>query len=135
MFFLIEKKMITVETRLKSADNSGAKILKCIKVLGNFFKKSAKCGETLLVSVKRLIRKKKIKKKNIYFALIISTKWKTRRLDGSFFCSKFNRVIMLSETKKFLGTRILGFISKEIRVKKQKIEDFKKIFYYSKGTC
>ena len=126
--------MISVESKLKSADNSGAKILKCIKILGNFKKRVAKSGEIILVSVKKLDRKKKIKKKNVYLGLIISTKWKTRRLDGTFFSSKNNRVLLLSETHKFLGTRVYGFISKEIRSTKNNLEKFKKIISYSRAT-
>lgn len=126
--------MITVETKLKSADNSGAKILKCIKILDNFKKRTAKTGEVILVSVKKLDRKKKIKKKSIYLALLISTKWRTRRYDGSFFSSKNNRVLLLSETYKFLGTRVYGFITKEIRSTTRDIERYKKIISYSKAT-
>ncbi len=126
--------MITVETKLKSADNSGAKLLKCIKVLGNFKKRTAKCGDIILVCVKKLDRTKKIKKKTLYYALLISTKRKVKRLDGSLFSSQNNRVLMLSETYNFLGTRIYGFISKEIRLKKKSLAGYKKIVYYAKGT-
>ena len=59
--------MILVESKLRSADNSGAKILKCIKILGNFKKRRAKSGDIILVSVKKLDRKKKIKKKKFIF--------------------------------------------------------------------
>jgi large subunit ribosomal protein L14 len=126
--------MITTESILKSADNSGAKILKCIKILGNFKKRTASTGEVILVCVKKLDRKKKIKKKNVYLALLISTKRKIRRLDGTFFSSKNNRVLLLSETYKFLGTRVYGFISKEIRSKTRDIERYKKIISYAKAT-
>ena len=125
--------MICVESLLKSADNSGAKILKCIKILGNFKKKYAKTGEIVLVCVKKLDRKKKIKKKTKYFAIIISTKRKIRRMDGTLFSSKRNRVLLLSESYKFLGTRVYGFISKEVRSKPKDRERFKKIISYAKA--
>lgn len=127
--------MISVETKLKSADNSGAKVLKCIRILGNFKKRYAYCGDVILVSVKRLDSKKKIKKKNMYYALIISTKWRTRRIDGTFFASKNNRCLLLAtESYKFLGTRVYGFISKEIRSTKKNLERYKKIISYAQAT-
>ena len=126
--------MISLESKLVSADNSGAKVLKCIKILGNFKKRVAKSGDIILVSVKKLDRKKKIKKKTLYFALIISTKWKTRRLDGTFFSSPSNRVLLLSESRKFMGTRVYGYITKEIRYAKENKELYQKIISYSKST-
>ena len=127
--------MISVESKLRGADNSGAKVLKCIKILGNFKKRYAYNGDVVLVSVKRLDSKKKIKKKNMYFALIISTKWRTRRLDGTFFSSKENRCLLLAkENRKFLGTRVYGFISKEIRSSKENLERYKKIISYARAT-
>lgn len=126
--------MILVESKLRCADNSGAKILSCIRILGNFKKRSAKIGDVILVSVKRLDGKKKIKKKSIYWGLIISTKRRVRRLDGTFFSSKNNRLLLLAEGFKFLGTRVYGYISKEIRSNATDAEKYKKIISYSRAT-
>lgn len=126
--------MVYVQTKLKCADNSGAKLLRCIRVLGNFKKRKAKVGDLVLVTVVKLDQKKKIKKKDIYFGLIISTKTKTRRLDGSFFSSKHNRSLMFSKTGKFLGTRVYGYITKEIRSNPRDVEKYKKIISYARAT-
>jgi len=101
---------------LKAADNSGAKLLKCIDILS---KKNAIAiiGDTILVVVKNFAHKKKLKKKVIYFGLLVTTKQYIQRLDGIFikFCS--NRALIFSKQFKFLGTRIYGGVSKDIRVK------------------
>jgi len=108
--------MIIKESVLHTADNSGAKFLKCIGVLN---KKNgvAFIGNTLLVSVKRFLHKKKLKKKLIYFGLLVTAKHYTYRRDGIAvkFCS--NRVLLFSKQFKFLGTRIYGGIAKDIRTK------------------
>lgn len=108
--------MILKESILYSADNSGAKFLKCISIRS---KKngSAVVGDVILVSVKRFSHRKRLKKKTIYFGLIVTLKQITKRIDGSFikFCS--NRVLLFSKQFKFLGTRIYGGISKDIKMK------------------
>lgn len=108
--------MIKKESIVYSADNSGAKFLKCIDIL-NKKKSVAVIGDTVLVSVKNFVHRKKLKKKSIYFGLLVTTKQYTHRIDGSIikFCS--NRVLVFSKQFKFLGTRIYGGISKDIRVK------------------
>lgn len=108
--------MIIKESIVYSADNSGAKFLKCIAVL-NKRNDVGLIGDTILVAVKKFIHRKKLKKKTIYFGLLVATKQYTHRLDGTIvrFCS--NRVLVFSKQFKFLGTRIYGGISKDIRVK------------------
>ena len=126
--------MIYVQTKLKCADNSGAKLLRCIRVLGNFKKRKAKVGDLVLVTVIRLDQKKKIKKKSMHLGLIISTKTKIRRLDGSFISSKHNRSLLFSDSGKFLGTRVYGYLTKEIRSNARNVEKYKKIISYSRAT-
>lgn len=126
--------MIYVQTKLKCADNSGAKLLRCIRVLGNFKKRKAKVGDLVLVTVIRLDQKKKIKKKSMHLGLIISTKTKIRRLDGSFMSSKHNRSLLFSDSGKFLGTRVYGYLTKEIRSNARNVEKYKKIISYSRAT-
>jgi large subunit ribosomal protein L14 len=108
--------MIIKESIIYSADNSGAKFLKCIDVL-NKSNAVACVGDIVLVSVKNFIHKKKLKKKQIYFGLLVTTKQTIHRMDGFTikFCS--NRILIFSKQFKFLGTRIYGGISKDIRIK------------------
>jgi large subunit ribosomal protein L14 len=108
--------MIKKESIVYSADNSGAKFLKCIDVL-NKRNSVAVIGDTILVSVKHFIHRKRLKKKTIYFGLLVTARKYTYRIDGSIikFCT--NRVLVFSKQFKFLGTRIYGGISKDIRIK------------------
>jgi large subunit ribosomal protein L14 len=108
--------MVKKESIVYSADNSGAKFLKCIDVL-NKRNSVAVIGDTILVSVKNFIHRKKLKKKIIYFGLLVTSKQFTQRIDGSIikFCT--NRILIFSKQFKFLGTRIYGGISKDIRIK------------------
>lgn len=108
--------MIIKESIVYSADNSGAKFLTCIDVL-NKNNSVANIGDTVLVTVQKFVHRKKLKKKLIYFGLLVTVKQYTQRLDGSTikFCS--NRVLVFSKQFKFLGTRVYGGISKDIRFK------------------
>lgn len=108
--------MIKKESIVYSADNSGAKFLKCIAIV-NKKKSVAVIGDTILVTVKNFVHRKKLKKKLIYFGLLVTTKQYTSRIDGSIikFCT--NRILVFSKQFKFLGTRIYGGVSKDIRVK------------------
>jgi large subunit ribosomal protein L14 len=108
--------MIQKESVVYAADNSGAKFLKCVAV----FKKRnafAIIGNTVLVSVKIFVHRKKLKKTEIYFGLLVTAKQYTYRTGGLAvkFCS--NRILVFSKQFKFLGTRIYGGISKDIRIK------------------
>jgi large subunit ribosomal protein L14 len=118
--------MIQQQTILKVSDNSGAKTVKCIKVLGGFKKDFAKLGDTIVVSVQNLRNKSKktskVKKKEIYKALIIRTKTIVKRKDGSGISFKENAVALLNNLGKPVGTRIIGPIPKFLKKKKyQKI--------------
>lgn len=116
--------MIQKETFLRCLDNSGVNIVKCIRLFGGL-KKNSKIGDMIIVVVKYLRHNKqmshklkskssKLKKKNKVLALIIGIKNKTRRGDGSFFSCDRNKVVLVGKSGNVLGTRIYGFIPKEI---------------------
>jgi large subunit ribosomal protein L14 len=126
--------MIFVGTKLMSADNSGAKLIKCIKVLGAAPKTAAFLGRIILVVIQVLSNTKKLLKKKMYFGLIISIKFKTKRIDGTFFKNDNNRILLLTESYRFIGTRIYGPICKEIRATTELKIRYKKIISYSALT-
>ena len=114
--------MIHQQTKLKVADNSGAKIVKCIKVLGGFKRKVAKYGETIIISIQQLRKKSKflskVRKGELYKAVILKAKKKKLRKDGSTFNHKENSVFLLNKQGKPLATRIICPITKELKTKK-----------------
>lgn len=114
---------------MKIADNSGAKIAKCINVR---IRKAATLGDLIRVTVYKLNSKKKLQKKKLYNGIIISVKNKTRRFDDSFVQFSQNRVLLLSDMKKFLGSRIYGPICKEIRGGNNELR-YKKIISCARG--
>jgi len=104
--------MIQQQTILKVSDNSGAKTVKCIKVLGGFKRSHAVLGDIVVVSVQKLRNKSKktskVKRKEIYKALIIRTKTKLKKKDGSVIIFKENAVALINSSGKPVGTRIIG---------------------------
>ena len=114
--------MIQQQTKLKVSDNSGAKQVKCIKILGGFKKKYNKINETVIVSVQQLRNKaklnSKVRKGEVYRAVIIKTKKKSQKKDGSTFKNHENSVILLNKQNKPVATRILSPITKELKIKK-----------------
>ena len=126
--------MIFTGTKLVCSDNSGAKVVQCIKVLNTAPKNYARLGNIILVVVQKLKNKKKVSKKKMYFGLLISVKSKTRRFDGSFLKNDTNRILLLTDIYKFLGTRIYGPICKEIRATTEQKVRYKKIISYSEVT-
>lgn len=127
--------MIRIGSHLVRADNSGVKLMKCIRIPGGSFQKVAGLGQLIRVSIKRLDRsKKKVQKKKIYNALIVGLKYKTRRKDGTFVKFDKNRALILSEQNKFMGTRVYGPLCKEIRGGIKEVK-YRKIIAYSKGTA
>jgi large subunit ribosomal protein L14 len=117
--------MIQQQTLLKVADNSGAKIVKCIKVLGGFRKKQAKIGDIIVVSVKKLRdnpkKITKLKKKDIFKAVVIRTTHGLSKNNGFFFCFEANFVVLLDKQENPLGTRLNGFLPKKIKKKFNKL--------------
>jgi large subunit ribosomal protein L14 len=125
--------MISKGTNLVVADNSGGKKVQCIHVLGSSKQRYATLGKTVLISAKKVTPQKKITKKKLYRALVIATKKEERRNRVTFIRFRENRVLLLSEQDKFLGTRIYGPICKEIRGGVNETK-YKPIISYSRGT-
>jgi large subunit ribosomal protein L14 len=114
--------MIQVQTILKVSDNSGAKTVKCIKVLGGFKKKYAILGDTIVVSIQQLRNKEKksskVKKGEVYKALIIRTKTLYTTNDGSQIRFNENSVTLMNKQENPISTRIIGPLSKVLKKKK-----------------
>jgi large subunit ribosomal protein L14 len=125
--------MISKGSYLNVSDNSGARQVQCIHVLRNSRRRYARTGDIVLVTAKKLKPRKKIVKKKIYRALIISTTKGFRRPKGRTIKFHANRVLMLSDQKKFLGTRVYGPICREIPGGKNEIQ-YKQIISYSHST-
>jgi len=109
--------MIQQESRLRVADNSGAKEVLCIKVLGNSGQDNARIGDRIVVTVQDAIPTGGIKKGTISNAVIVRTKYKLRRPDGSYIRFDDNAVVLLSSTNDPRGTRIFGPVARELRDK------------------
>jgi large subunit ribosomal protein L14 len=110
--------MIRVETRLKVADNSGAKIVYCIKVLGGTRRKVATIGDVIVVSVKEAVPNSKVKKGDVLKAVIVRTKKEVKRPDGSFIRFDDNSAVLVAANNEPLGTRIFGPVARELRAKR-----------------
>lgn len=108
--------MIQTESRLKVADNSGAKEVQCIKVLASA--RNAYIGDIIIVSVKSAIPKGKVKKGEIYSAVIVRTKKEISREDGSTIKFDDNAAVLLDKQLELIGTRIFGPVTRELRAKK-----------------
>lgn len=109
--------MIQMQSRIPVADNSGAKEVQCIKVLGGSQHNIAKLGEIIVVSVKSCIPNGKVKKGDVHRALIVRTSKEVKRKDGSTIKFDRNAVVLINKTKEPIGTRIFGPIAREIRNK------------------
>lgn len=124
--------MIQQRTLLKVADNSGAKTVRCFKVLGGFKKKCAKLGDIIVVSIQQLRNKSKntskVKKKEVYKALIIRTKAKHKTIDGLEVIFQENSIALINKQGDPVGTRIIGPVSKALRKK-----NFQKFISISSG--
>ncbi|ABW66528.1 50S ribosomal protein L14 [Desulfosudis oleivorans] len=110
--------MIQTETRLKVADNSGAKIVYCIKVLGGSRRRYATVGDVIVVSVKEAIPNSKVKKGDVLKAVIVRTKKEIKRPDGSYIRFDENSAVLISGNNEPLGTRIFGPVARELRAKR-----------------
>ena len=108
--------MIQVESRIKVADNSGAKNLLCIKVLGGYKRRYAGVGDIITASVKEAVPHSPIKKGDVVRALIVRTKKEIRRKDGTYLRFDENACVIVDKEKKdFKGTRVFGPIAREVR--------------------
>ncbi|MDE7453161.1 MAG: 50S ribosomal protein L14 [Clostridia bacterium] len=109
--------MIQPQTRLKAADNSGAKELMCIKVLGGSFRKTANIGDVIVCSVKTATPGGAVKKGEVVKAVIVRTSKGIRRDDGTYISFDDNAAVIIGNNKEPRGTRIFGPIARELREK------------------
>lgn len=109
--------MIQVQSMLEVADNSGAKKVQCIKVLGGFQRRYARLGDIVVVSVKEAIPESNIKKGSVAKAVIVRTKKEHRRPDGSYIRFDQNAVVLINVQNEPVGTRIFGPVARELRWK------------------
>ncbi len=109
--------MIQQESRLSVADNSGAKEVLCIRVLGGTKKRYATVGDKIIVTVKDAIPSGNIKKGTVSKAVVVRTKKEVRRNDGSYIRFDDNAVVLLTATDELRGTRIFGPVARELREK------------------
>lgn len=107
--------MIEVQTRLSVADNTGAKELMCIKVLGGSKRRYASVGDIIVVSVKSVIPHSKIKKGEVHRAVVVRTRQAVRRVDGSTIQANENSAVLINKQNEPIGTRIFGTIFREMR--------------------
>lgn len=107
--------MIIAESKLNVADNSGAKSVRCIKVLGGSKKRFASVGDIIVVSVQDAMPRGKVKKGSVHKALIVRTKKEVQRKDGSSIRFDSNAAVLLSKQLEPIGTRIFGPVTREIR--------------------
>jgi large subunit ribosomal protein L14 len=110
--------MIQVETRLNVADNSGAKEVYCIKVLGGSRKRYARVGDIIVVSIKEAIPNAKVKKGDVVKAVVVRTKKAIRRTDGSYIRFDENSAVLIGANREPIGTRIFGPVARELRAQK-----------------
>ena len=110
--------MIQAESRLKVADNSGARRVLCIKVLGGSKRRYARVGDTIVCTVKEAIPNGQIKKGDIVRAVVVRTKKEVRRPDGSYIKFDENAAVIIDDTGNPLGTRIFGPVARELRDRK-----------------
>ncbi|MBP1709513.1 MAG: ribosomal protein [Deltaproteobacteria bacterium] len=110
--------MIQQQTRLTVADNSGAKRVMCIKVLGGSGRRYASLGDVIVVSVKEAIPNSKVKKGEVAKAVIVRTKKEVRRKDGTYIKFDDNSAVLINPQNEPIGTRIFGPVARELRAKK-----------------
>jgi large subunit ribosomal protein L14 len=107
--------MIQAESRLKVADNSGARKILCIKVLGGSKRRYARVGDTIVATVKEAIPNGQVKKGDVIRAVVVRTKKEMRRPDGSYIKFDENAAVIIDETGNPRGTRIFGPVARELR--------------------
>ncbi|MCR9235038.1 MAG: 50S ribosomal protein L14 [Hyphomicrobiales bacterium] len=109
--------MIQMQTNLEVADNSGARRVQCIKVLGGSKRKYASVGDIIVVSVKEAIPRGRVKKGDVLKAVVVRTRKDLRRADGSVIRFDGNAAVIVNNNKEPIGTRVFGPIPRELRAK------------------
>jgi large subunit ribosomal protein L14 len=107
--------MVQKESRLNVADNSGAKEVLCIRVLGGTGRRYASVGDTIVVSIKKSLPAGDVKKGTVARAVVVRTKKEIRRADGSYIRFDDNAVVLLNNAGEIRGTRIFGPVARELR--------------------
>ena len=110
--------MIQMQTKLDVADNSGARLLQCIKGLGGSKRKTASVGDVIVVSIKEAIPRGRVKKGDVHRAVIVRTSKEVKRNDGT--CIRFdkNAAVLVNKSNEPIGTRIFGPVTRELRGKR-----------------
>jgi len=109
--------MIQMRTNLEVADNSGARRVQCIKVLGGSMRKTATVGDVIVVSIKEAIPRGRVKKGEVYRAVVVRTAKEIRRQDGSTIRFDRNAAVLVNAQNEPIGTRIFGPVTRELRAK------------------
>lgn len=109
--------MIQQQSRLKVADNSGAREVQCIKVIGGSKRRTASVGDIIVVSIKDALPNAKVKKGDVAKAVIVRTISKVRRADGSYIRFDDNSAVLIKQDREPIGTRIFGPVARELRAK------------------
>lgn len=110
--------MIQMQSALEVADNSGAKKVMCIKVLGGSKRRYASVGDIIVVSVKEALPNSKVKKGDVHKAVVVRTKKEIGRVDGSYIRFDENSAVLLNSSGEPIGTRIFGPVARELRAKR-----------------
>ena len=110
--------MIQMRTVLEVADNSGAKRVQCLKVLGGSRRRYAEIGDVIVVSVKEALPGTKVKKGEVAQAVVVRTKTQVGRADGSYIRFDENSAVLINKEREPIGTRIFGPVARELRAKK-----------------
>jgi large subunit ribosomal protein L14 len=110
--------MIQMSTNLDVADNSGARKVQCIKVLGGSHRRTASVGDVIVIAVKEAIPRGKVKKGTVHRAVVVRTKKDIRRPDGSVIRFDHNAAVIITKDLEPVGTRIFGPVVRELRAKK-----------------
>jgi large subunit ribosomal protein L14 len=110
--------MIQVQTKMTVADNSGAKKVSCIRVLGGTRRRYARVGDIIIVAVKEALPHSKVKKGDIMRAVVVRTVKETRRPDGSYIRFDDNSAVLINPQGDPIGTRIFGPVARELRAKR-----------------
>jgi large subunit ribosomal protein L14 len=110
--------MIQVQTQMTVADNSGAKKVSCIRVLGGTRRRYARVGDVIIVAVKEALPHSKVKKGDVMRAVVVRTVKETRRPDGSYIRFDDNSAVLINPQGDPIGTRIFGPVARELRAKR-----------------
>ncbi|HDI79181.1 MAG TPA: 50S ribosomal protein L14 [Desulfobacteraceae bacterium] len=109
--------MIQTQTRLSVADNSGAKEIMCIRVLGGTRKRYARIGDVIIASVKDAIPNSKVKRGDVVRAVVVRTRKEIRRPDGTYIKFDDNSAVLINQQDEPIGTRLFGPVARELRAK------------------